>query len=226
MISTDDKEEEPPSKPSKKLSVFYRIGQPIPYILVFDRLGTQEDDNFVTCTRSSVLARLSHSASPQNGTRSFALTRLSYATSSQLSKDEKLRRQQNKTSNFFHRDVDDTLLMDQDSNEVRSSIPSQMKRRSIWEVNTREALTAKKCTMVSPKLKVDDEVVALVNHITITEVIKEESPFEENVEDAPPIFEKGIQATVDELKEINTNTTEDVLRISLINGKFLKCYYA
>ena len=47
MISTDDKEEEQPSKPSKKLSVFDRIDRPTPHILVFDRLGTQEDDNFV-----------------------------------------------------------------------------------------------------------------------------------------------------------------------------------
>ena len=118
MISTDNKEEEQPSKPSKKLSIFYRINRPTPYISVFDKLGTQEDDNFVNGTRSSVLTRLSHSTSSQNGTRSSALTRHSYATSSQLSKDEKLRQKQSKMSNFFHRDVDDTLVMDQDSNEI------------------------------------------------------------------------------------------------------------
>nr|POE61603.1 hypothetical protein CFP56_56647 [Quercus suber] len=95
-------------------------------------------------------------------------------------------------SNFFHRDVDDTLLMDQDSNKVRSPIPSRMKRRSIWEVNTGEALTAKKRTMVSTKWKVEDEVVALVNHIIITKVIKEESPIEDDAEDAPPTFEEGV----------------------------------
>ena len=47
----------------------------------------------------------------------------------------------------------------------------------------------------------------------------------DDVKDAPPIFEEGIQATVEELKEINTNTTEDGLRINPINGKFLKHYY-
>ena len=47
---------------------------------------------------------------------------------------------------------------------------------------------------------------------------------EDDVKDAPPIFEEGIQATVDESKEINTDATKDVLRISLINGKFLKHY--
>nr|POF11015.1 hypothetical protein CFP56_13533 [Quercus suber] len=209
MISTDDKEEEQPLKPSKKLSVFDRISQPTPHISVFDSLGAQEDDNFVNGTRSSVLRRLNCSTSSQNGTRSSTLTRLSYATSSQLLKDEKLRQKQNKMSNFFHRDVDNTLLMDQDSNEVQSFIPFRMKRRSIWEVNTGEALTAKKRTMVSIKQKVEDEIVALVNHITITEVTNEESPIEDDVEDAPPTFEEGVQATVDELKEVNIGTTED-----------------
>ncbi|XP_075674961.1 uncharacterized protein LOC142644177 [Castanea sativa] len=169
VISAEDKEEERSSKPSKKPSVFYRIGQPTPPISIFDRLGAQEDDNFVNGTRSSVLIRLSRSTSSQNGTRSSALTRLSYATSSQLSKDEKLRQKQNKISNFLHRDVDETLLMDQDSNEVHSSIPSRMKRR----------------------------------------ITKVESPIEDDAEDAPPTFEEGMQATVDELKEVNNGATKD-----------------
>ena len=76
-----------------------------------------------------------------------------------------------------------------------------MKCRTIWEVNTGEALTVKRHTMVATNQEVEDDV-----------------------KDAPPIFEEGIQATIDELKEINTNITEDVLRIGLINGKFLKHY--
>ena len=78
-----------------------------------------------------------------------------------------------------------------------------MKRRTIWEVNTREALTVKRRTMVTTNQEVGDDV-----------------------KDAPPIFEEGIQATVDELKEINTDTTKDILRIGLINRKFLKHYFA
>ena len=101
-----------------------------------------------------------------------------------------------------------------------------MKCKSIWEVNTREALTAKRCTMVITNQEVKDDVVTSTNHVTIVEDTKEEPLVEDNVEDAPPIFEEGIQATVDKLKEINTNITEDVLRIGPINGKFLKCYYA
>ena len=61
-----------------------------------------------------------------------------------------------------------------------------------------------------------------MNHVTIVEDTKEEPPIKDNVEDAPHIFEEGIQATINELKEINTNTTEDILRIGLINSKFLK----
>ena len=78
-----------------------------------------------------------------------------------------------------------------------------MKRRTIWEVNTGEALTVKRCTMVTTNQEVEDDV-----------------------KDAPPIFEEGIQATIDELKEINIDTTKDILRIGLINSKFLKHYFA
>ena len=101
-----------------------------------------------------------------------------------------------------------------------------MKCKSIWEVNTREALTAKRHTMVITNQEVEDDVVTSTNHVTIVEDTKEEPSVEDNVKDAPPIFEEGIQATVDELKEINTDTTEEVLRIGPINGKFLKRYYA
>ena len=68
-----------------------------------------------------------------------------------------------------------TLIVDQDSNEIQSSIPSHMKRRTIWEV--REALTVKRRTMVTTNQEVEDDV-----------------------KDAPPIFEEGIQATVDEIE--------------------------
>ena len=78
-----------------------------------------------------------------------------------------------------------------------------MKRRTIWEVNTGEVLTVKRRTMVTTNQEVGDDV-----------------------KDAPPIFEEGIQATIDELKEINIDTTKDILRIGLINDKFLKFYYA
>ena len=105
-------------------------------------------------------------------------------------------------SNFLPRGANDTLIVDQDLNEIRNSIPSCMKHKTIWEVNTGEALIIKRHTLVTTN-----------------------QDFEDDVKDAPPIFEEGIQATVDELKEINTDTTKDVLRIGLFNDKFLKRYY-
>ena len=101
-----------------------------------------------------------------------------------------------------------------------------MKRRTIWEVNTGEALIVKRCTMVNTNQELEDEVVTSVNHIKIIEDTKEDSSIEDYTEDALPSFEEGVWATVDELKEINTNTTKNVLRIGLINGRFLKHYYA
>ena len=71
--------------------------------------------------------------------------------------------------------------------------------------------------MVNTNQELEDEVVTSVNHITIIEDTKEDTSIED---------EEGVRATVDELKEINTNTTKNVLRIGLINGRFLKHYYA
>ena len=202
VILANYEEEEQSSNLSKKSSVFYRIGRPTSHISVFDKLGTQED-NSVVGTQGSIFTRLNHSTPSQVGTRGSVLTRLSHSIPSRLSKDLKAKRKKNERTNFPPRGVNDILIVDQDSNEIRSSIPSHMKRRTIWEVNTREALTVKRRTMVTTNQEVEDDV-----------------------KDAPPIFEEGIQATVDELKEINTNTTKGVLRIGPINFKFLKRYYA
>ena len=222
----DVEEEEKSSKLLRKPSVFDRIGRPTSQISVFDRLETHEDNNFVIVTQGSVLTRLNHSTLSQVSTQGSILTRLSHSTPSQLLKDVKIRQKQSKMSNFHSRDLDNTLIFYQDSNEIQNSIPSRMKRKSIWEVNTREALIAKKHTMVITKQEIEDDVVTSMNHVTIVEDSKEKPPIGDNIEDAPPIFEEGIQIIVNELKEINTNTTEDVLRIGPINGKFLKRYNA
>ena len=164
VILANYTEEEQSSKLSKKSSVFDCIGRPISHISVFDRLGTQED-NSVVGTQGFIFTRLNHSTPSQVGTRGSVLTRLSHSIPSRLSKDLKAR------------GVNDTLIVDQDSNEIRNSILSCMKRRTIWEVNIGEALTVKGRTMVTTNQEVEDDV-----------------------KDAPPIFEEGIQATVDEIE--------------------------
>ena len=60
VILANYEEEEQSLNLSKKSSVFYRIGRPTSHILVFDRLGTQED-NSVVGTQGSIFTRLSHS---------------------------------------------------------------------------------------------------------------------------------------------------------------------
>ena len=55
----------------------------------------------------------------------------------------------------------------------------------------------------------EDDDVTSVNHVTIIEETKEESSIEDDAEDALPTFEEGVQATVDELKEINIGSAED-----------------
>ena len=129
VISANYEEEEQSSNLSKKSFVFDRIGRPTSHISVFDRLGTQED-NSVVDTQGSIFTRLSHSTPSQIGTRGSVLTRLSHLIPSRLSKDLKAKREHERT-NLLPRGANDTLTVDQDSNEIRSSIPSHMKRKTI-----------------------------------------------------------------------------------------------
>ncbi|GMY33246.1 hypothetical protein FCV25MIE_28488 [Fagus crenata] len=50
VITTEAEKEEQFLKPSKKASVFYHLGQPTSQVSVFDRLGPQESNNFVSNT--------------------------------------------------------------------------------------------------------------------------------------------------------------------------------
>ena len=67
-------------------------------------------------------------------------------------------------------------------------------------------MTAKRHTRVITNQNMEDDDVTSMNHVTIIEETKAESPIEK---DALPTFEEGAQATVDELKEINIGSAED-----------------
>ena len=84
-----------------------------------------------------------------------------------------------------------------------------MKRQAIWVIKNGETLTAKRHTRVITNQNMEDDDVTAVNHVTIIEETKGESSIEEDAEDTPPTFEEGVQATVDELKEINIGSAED-----------------
>ena len=88
-----------------------------------------------------------------------------------------------------------------------SLIPSRMRRcTELIIVQCGNVLKVREHTIVHTKSKEDDEEnVASCNHITAIDG----DLVEEDAEDAPPQLEEGVQATIDELKEINLGTEED-----------------
>ncbi|KAM1024147.1 hypothetical protein ACFX2C_037459 [Malus domestica] len=103
-----------------------------------------------------------------------------------------------------------------ENGDIRSSIPSRMKRQAILEVDANGPL-------------IDDtkEEVQDVFHITIQEG-KEDETLEEDVTAAPPQLEDGGQATVDDLKELNLGTKEEQKPIfvsALLRADEIEEYY-
>uniref|UniRef100_A0A7N2N597 RNA-directed DNA polymerase n=1 Tax=Quercus lobata TaxID=97700 RepID=A0A7N2N597_QUELO len=100
------------------------------------------------------------------------------------------------------------------NDEIRSSIPSRMKRNFTLEINTQGSLKVKRRTIVhTSQSPVHDEEIEEVSssfHITIEEsTLSDAEATNEEVDEAPPALEDGGQATVDELKEINLGTVEE-----------------
>ncbi len=60
VITTRDEEEEQFLKPSKKASLFDRLGRPTSQLSVFDRLGPLESHNLVVDTQNPIHMRLSN----------------------------------------------------------------------------------------------------------------------------------------------------------------------
>ncbi|KAM2661039.1 hypothetical protein EV2_023392 [Malus domestica] len=103
-----------------------------------------------------------------------------------------------------------------EKDDVRSSIPSRMKRQAILEVNTVGSL----------KVNTEEEAQD-VFHITIQEG-EEDEILKENVIAAPSQLEDGGQATVDDLKELNLGTSEEPKPIfvsALLSADEIEKYY-
>ena len=99
------------------------------------------------------------------------------------------------------------------NDEIHSSIPSRMKCNSTLDINTERSLKVKRRTIVhtSQSLvhneKIEEESFSF--HIIVEEdTLLNAKVTNEEVDEAPLALEDGIQATVDELKEINLGTTE------------------
>ncbi|KAM1594417.1 hypothetical protein ACFX10_000832 [Malus domestica] len=184
-----DKEE---PQPAPRTSVFDRMNCSKPRVSapklisgqnktsVFKRLNT-------SVSRGSVFKRLSKPKKQSNTTsfppRQSVMERLGEA------KEHSKRRKTTPEVEEIDR------LAEKD--DVRSSIPSRMKRQAILELNTVGSL----------KVNTEEEAQD-VFHITIQEGEEDES-LEEDVIAAPSQLEDGGQATVDDLKELNLGTSEE-----------------
>ncbi|KAI5312980.1 hypothetical protein L3X38_042154 [Prunus dulcis] len=165
-----EEEEEP--KAIKRPSVFDRLAKPTQRTSVFGRIKE-------LTSRPSVFKRISKHQNQrgiQLALRRSALERL--GVPSQPSEEKR------------KRELESGVLVDStEVNEIRSLIPSRMKRLSTLDVTS------------------EVEILA-VHHVTINE-LDEGEPFEEEVHEAPAALEDGGQATIDELKKLNLGTNED-----------------
>ncbi|KAM1053307.1 hypothetical protein ACFX2C_000813 [Malus domestica] len=203
-----DKEE---PQPAPRTSVFDRMNCSKPRVSapklisgqnktsVFKRLNT-------SVSRGSVFKRLSKPKKQSNTTsfppRQSVMERLGEA------KEHSKRRKTTPEVEEIDR------LAEKD--DVRSSIPSRMKRQAILELNTVGSL----------KVNTEEEAQD-VFHITIQEGEEDES-LEEDVIAAPSQLEDGGQATVDDLKELNLGTSEEpkpVFVSALLSAGEIEKYY-
>ena len=102
-----------------------------------------------------------------------------------------------------------------ETNEVKSFVPSHMKRVFTLDVKIDGSLKVKRLTLVitncrarsNSKDKVKDEEQVSSNHI----IVLKANDFEVEVKPigAPKTLEDGAQTTVNELKELNLRTKED-----------------
>ena len=69
-------------------------------------------------TQGSIFTSLGHSTPSQVDNQGLVFIRLSHAIPSRLLKELKAKREQNERTNLLPRGANDTLIIDQDSNEI------------------------------------------------------------------------------------------------------------
>ncbi|XP_020410515.1 uncharacterized protein LOC109946596 [Prunus persica] len=198
-ISIEVVEEEEEPKAIKRASVFDRLAKPTQRTSVFSRIKE-------STSRPSVFKRISRHQNQmriQSALRRSALERLGVPSQPSEEKSQ--------------RELESGVLVDStEDNEIRSLIPSRMKRLSTLDVTSSDQLKVKRRTIIQTRKALnqqnesdDKEVEILVVLHVMIEELDEEEPFEDEVYDAPAALEDGGQATVDELKELNLGTNED-----------------
>ncbi|KAM2634119.1 hypothetical protein EV1_024635 [Malus domestica] len=191
-ISVSIEQDRDESKSAPQTPIFDRMKRSRPRTSALDHIGGQNRTSVFKrlnrpTSRSSIFERLSKPNKQSNMAssppRQSALERLEdnikfSGNRETTSKEEKLDRLAEK-------------------GDIRSSIPSRMKRQAILEVDAN-----------GPLIDYTKEEVQDVFHITIQEGKEDETP-EEDVTTAPPQLEDGGQATVDDLKELNLGTKDE-----------------
>ena len=111
-------------------------------------------------------------------------------------------------TSVFQRLGDLLQILCEGNQETHNLIPSRKETGATLKVN--KTLGCQKVTHANSNYheEINDESSCSSHHITINE--KAESDLsDDEIDDAPLALEDGVQATVDELKEVNLGTSED-----------------
>ncbi|KAM0980052.1 hypothetical protein ACFX14_015828 [Malus domestica] len=216
-------------QPAPRTSVFDRMNCSKPRVSAPKLIGGQNKTSVfkrlnTSVSRGSVFKRLSKPKKQSNTTssppRQSVMERLGEAKES--SKRRKTTPEVEEIDRLAEKD------------DVRSSIPSRMKRQAILEVNTVGSLKVKRRTIIhtgqsscqlAQEVNTKEEAQD-VFHITIQE--GEEEILEEDIIVAPSQLEDGGQATVDDLEELNLGTSEEPKPIfvsALLSAEEIEKYY-
>ncbi|KAM1132646.1 hypothetical protein ACFX19_047714 [Malus domestica] len=202
-VSIIQNKEEP--QPAPHTSVFDRMNRSRPKVSATKLIGGQNRTSVfkrlnTSASRSSVFKRLSKPKKQSNMT-SFP------PRQSVMERLEEAKKPSRRRKTTLEVEKIDRLA---EKDDVRSSIPSRMKRQTILEVNTIGSLKVKRRTIIhtgqsscqqTQGVNTEEEAQD-VFHITIQEG-EEDEILEEDVITAPSQLEDGGQATVDDLKELN-----------------------
>ncbi|XP_074301299.1 uncharacterized protein LOC141632675 [Silene latifolia] len=206
------------SPPAEKCrpSIFTRLGRPnssTKHISVFARLGNQGESKVKVSTPSLRINKKGAIHERLGGPSKTVFSRL--GTLKRNSGEGR------PLSTFATQNEEEVRVSD----DLRSVIPSRMKRMQVVDIIQHEPLKARRRVLVltgqsknvepipsssrpsDVKKPRDLEVTTSSYHITVEEMPDENEEVE--ADEAPETLEDGGQSTVDELKELNLGTTED-----------------
>ncbi|XP_074277586.1 uncharacterized protein LOC141601220 [Silene latifolia] len=195
---------------------------------VFDRISPP-----VGKSRPSIFTRLGRPSAPIQHTSVFA--RLGNQVFSRLGASKNNSGEGRPLSASATQNEEEVRVND----DLRSAIPSQMKRMQVVDIIQHEPLKARRRVLVltghpqnveepmpssshpcEAKKPKDLDGATSSYHITVEEILDENKEVE--ADEAPETLEDGGQSTVDELKELNLGTNEDPRPIYVVHRLAIK----